>query len=108
MKYEVRTLKNYPDNGKHQVCKIDLPFDITKGEDGFYWVDKNGVQHKYNLFSTKSKVDDRWIATIKEGVLNPSLIKLFDTKVHKDLNVVVDYCKKTYIKSLNQELQRVK
>ena len=109
--YYIDTIANYPDDGKHQECFIDLPFQIRKGEDGYYYK-KKGKEYKYNLNdinNDKRKVDDRWICWIdsdREGV-TPSLVKIFEIQVNRDLDKVVDYCFKVYRKSLNMEFDRL-
>jgi len=104
----ITNLKNYPINGKHQECLINLPFKITKGEDQFYWNDKKGNEHKYNIFKNANKIDQRWIVFLKKDYCNPSLKKIFEIKVNKDLNKIIDYCFKIYQKSLKLELKRLK
>lgn len=102
--YIIDTLENYPDNGKHQQCWIELPFEIKKGEDGYYWMDKNKVEHPYNMF--KENIDDRWIVHLAPDA-NQSLLEIFEIKVNKDLNKILQYCFKVYRKSLKMELDRL-
>lgn len=106
MKYYIKTIKDYPDNGKHQECVVDYPFVIRKGEDGYYYKDKKSIEHKYNLNKDYNKIDNRWIVHLKEGA-NLSLIKIFEIKAHKDLNIILEYCKKLYLKSLKMEIKRL-
>lgn len=106
--YCIYAIPNYPDDGKHLECIIDLPFEIRKGEDGYYYK-KKGKEYKYNLFKG-NKIDNRWICWLdksREGV-NPSLIKIFEIQVGKDLDKIVDYCFNIYEKSLQLELKRLK
>ena len=106
--YYIDTIANYPDDGKHQECFIDLPFQIRKGEDGYYYK-KKGKEYKYNMFKSENKIDDRWICWIdsdKDGV-TPSLVQIFEIQVNKDLDKVVDYCYDIYEKSLKLELKRL-
>ena len=102
--YEIIPLKNYPDNGKHQRCVTELPFDITKGEDRFCYEDKDGKRHHYN---SGEETDERWIVFVSASQSNISLKKIFKIKVNKDLNVILDYCVKIYKKSLEMELVRI-
>ena len=102
----IKTLKDYPDNGKHQECNIGLPFLIRKGEDGYYYTDAKGKERKYNLFKSEDKVDDRWIVHLTEGA-NESLKEIFKIKVNKDLNKIVKYCREIYCKSLKLEIKKM-
>jgi hypothetical protein len=107
--YYVETIKNYPNDGNHLECFIDLPFQIRRGEDGYYYNDSKGVERKYNMFKTENKVDNRWIVHIddvKPGY-NQSLEKIFNIMVNKDLDKIIKYCIEIYEKSLTLELQRV-
>lgn len=106
--YKIKNLKNYPENGKHLECIINLPFEIKKGEDGYYYYDKNGQQHKYNLFDDPDKVDDRWIINLSENSSLYFVDKFFEIKTSKDLDKLVGYAAKTYIKALQSEINRVK
>jgi hypothetical protein len=114
LKYDIKPIKNYPDNGKHLECNIGLPFKIRKGEDGYVYYDKNGKEKLYGYKKIKNnyihKTDDRWIAHINGNRLgyNNSLIEIFEIQVNKDLDKIVDYCFKTYEKSLNLELLKLK
>lgn len=105
--YCIDTIENYPDDGKHLECSIDLPFQIRKGEDGYYYK-KKGKEYKYNLFKG-NKIDDRWICWIDRDELGvtPSLVKIFEIQVGKDLDKIVDYCYSIYEKSLQLELKRL-
>lgn len=106
--YHITVIENYPDNGKHLECHIPLPFMIRKGEDGYYYRRK-GKEYKYNLFKG-DKIDDRWIVHLDgRGCHNisPSLERIFEIQVGKDLDKIVDYCFKIYRKSLNMEFDRL-
>jgi hypothetical protein len=106
--YHIETIKNYPDNGKHLECFIDLPFQIRKGEDGYYYNDSRGVERKYNMLKGDG-IDKRWIVHIdgdKPGN-NPSLERIFNIMVNKDLDKIIAYCIKVYEKSLNLEMQKL-
>jgi hypothetical protein len=106
--YYIETIKNYPNNGKHLECHIDLPFQIRRGEDGYFYRDGNGVERKYNMFKG-DKIDERWIVHIngnKPGY-NQSLEKIFNIMVSKNLDRIISYCIKVYKSSLDLELQRV-
>ena len=105
MEHSIVTLKNYPDNGKHQRCVTGLPFNISKGHDGFYYTDHTGLERKYNMFKG-DKIDDRWIVFLKKKA-SPSLKKIFKMKLSKDLGKILDYCEKMYIKSLKMEIKRL-
>jgi hypothetical protein len=104
--YTIETLPNYPDNGKHLECYIDLPFNIRKGEDGYHWKDKKGNEHTYNL-NKSGKVDERWIVHLSR-FCNTSLEEIFEIKVNKDLDKILSYCLRIYKKSLTMELKRIK
>jgi hypothetical protein len=107
--YYIDTIAHYPDDGKHQECWIDLPFQIRKGEDGYYYK-KKGKEYKYNMFKDENKIDDRWICWIDSDKdrVNPSLTKIFEIQVGRNLDKIVDYCYDIYLKSLVMELDRVK
>lgn len=108
-KYDITVIENYPDDGNHLECFIPLPFQIRRGEDGYYYYDKRGVERKYNLFKSENKIDDRWIAHIDGDApgANRSLREIFHIIVDKDLDKVVDYCIATYEKSLKLELKKL-
>lgn len=105
MKYNIVTIKDYPDNGSHQQCYTDMPFCIRKGEDGYYYK-VDGVEKKYNIYKG-GVIDKRWICNLKEDFSNESLDKIFKIKCHKDLDVILEYCRKLYVKSLRMELVRI-
>jgi len=108
--YYITPIKNYPDNGKHLECHIPLPFDIKRGEDGYYYRDHKGVERKYNLYKDDRKIDDRWIVHIDGDALGvtESLIRIFHIMVDKDLDKIVDYCLDIYERSLKLEQERLK
>jgi len=106
MRYYIKTIKNYPDNGKHQECFVDFPFLIRKGADGYYYRNKKGVELKYNLDKNYKIIDKRWIVHLKDTA-NSSLCEIFEIKVHKDLDVIIKYCTKVYLKSLKLEIKRI-
>ena len=105
--YSITTIRNYPEDGRHQECWIGLPFQIRKGEDGYYWTDNKGKEHKYNIYKNENKVDERWIVHLKKDA-NKSLRRIFEIKVSKDLEKIVKYCVMLYMKSLEMETKRVK
>ena len=107
MNYKISTIKNYPDDGNHQVCEIGLPFCIRKGQDSYTYNDKNGKEKHYNNFKSANKVDSRWICHLKENA-SESLSEIFEIKCNKKLEVIINYCVKTYIKSLKMEVKRIK
>jgi len=107
VQYNINTIQDYPDNGKHLECFINLPFQIQKGEDGYCYIDKRGIERSYNLFKTKDKIDDRWIVHLTEKT-NQSLNDIFEIKCHKDLAVIIKYCVKIYVRALKMELERMK
>lgn len=105
IEHSIYNIPEYPDNGNHQECFTDLPFRITKGEDRFPYRIK-GKEYQYN----KSGKDQRWFCELVEGyigILSPSLEEIFEIKVHKDLNVILEYCRKIYLKSLELERKRI-
>jgi hypothetical protein len=109
-KYDIATIENYPDDGNHLECHIQLlPFDIKRGEDGYYYTDKKGIERKYNLFKNENKIDDRWIVHIDGDApgANRSLRDIFNIMVDKDLDKIVDYCFDIYEKSLELEKKKV-
>jgi hypothetical protein len=111
-KYDISTIENYPDDGNHLECHISLPFDIKRGEDGYYYTDKKGIEHTYNLKDINNlnrKTDDRWIVHINGNApgANRSLRDIFNIMVDKDLDKIVDYCFDIYEKSLELEKKKV-
>lgn len=99
-------IDNYPDDGNHLECVLDLPFEIRKGENGYIWLDKNGVEHKYNMYKTDYWIENRWIVHLRKDA-NDSLNEIFEVRMNKDLNKIVRYCVKLYLKSLEMEKERV-
>jgi len=113
--YNIVPIKNYPDDGNHLECKIELPFMIRKGEDGYFYKDKKGLEKAYGYMKKKDgtydyKIDNRWIVHIDgdRWGINQSLKMIFEIQVNKDLDKIVDYCFKIYEKSLKLELKRFK
>ncbi len=105
--YLIETIKNYPSDGKHQECYIGLPFQIRKGEDGYHNRNKKGIERKYNIYKSETKIDERWICQLTEEA-NESLEKIFEIKANKDLDVIIKYCVDKYKKSLELEMKRIK
>lgn len=109
-KYEIKNIKNYPENGKHQECITNLPFDITKGLDSFIYY-KHQSDKDYKEYNSEKrcgdKVDNRWIATLNSSA-NESLKECFSVKLHKDLDKVLVWCERCYILSLEMEIKRLK
>lgn len=103
IEHSIFNLNGYPDDGNHQECFVDLPFRITKGEDPFFYKVK-GKEYNYN----KSGKDQRWFCELSGNYVSPSLEEIFEFKVHKDLNVILEYCRKMYTKSLKMEIKRLK
>lgn len=104
--YTVFPMDTYPQDGRHLQCYTGLPFQIRKGEDGYFWKDKKGKDHKYNIYNSYDKVDDRWIVHL-EKYANQSLKKIFEVKTSKNLDKIVEYCVKLYKKSLKMEIERL-
>lgn len=103
IEYKIKTIKNYPDNGKHQECVTDLPVKIKKGEDGYlYFID--GVVTEYNK---GDELDQRWICHA-QGNASISFKKIFKPKAHEDLNVILKYCVDLYLDSLAMEETRIR
>lgn len=96
-------LKDYPDNGKHLECEIGLPFEIRKGEDGYFWTNKKGRECSYNM---GDRTDNRWIVHLTADA-NISLKKIFEIKMNKNLDKIITYCVNLYVKSLKMEIQRL-
>lgn len=105
--YTIETIKDYPDNGKHLECNLNLPFQIRKGEDGYCYRNKKGIEITYNIYKSETKIDERWICHLIAGS-NESLETIFEIKASKDLDVIIKYCVDTYKKSLELEITRIK
>jgi hypothetical protein len=102
---KIYNLAHYPDNGDHQECDIGLPFEIVKGRDGYYWTDRKGIKHTYNILKS-NKTTNKWIVHLKVGA-NESLFKIFNIMVNKDVDKIIEYCRKIYKKSLIMEIARL-
>lgn len=107
---KIINLWQYPEDGKHQECLIDLPFKITKGADSFIYYEKNSDKD-YKIYNSAekwvNKVDNRWIA-IPNSDANFSLKEIFVIKPNKNLDKVISQCEKCYIRSLEMEIKRIK
>jgi len=103
MRKSIFTIPNYPNDGNHQECDIGLPFEIRKGQDGYFWNDKKGKEHSYNM---GYKVDKRWIVHLTKGA-NKSLVKIFEIKTSESLDKIINYCVALYKKSLSMEIKRL-
>ncbi len=109
IEHTIVTIKNYPDDGKHQECQTSMPFRIRKGQDAYYWLDVEGNQHWYNMRTGRQKkdwVDDRWIAHMTEDA-NRSLESIFHVKAHRSLDVILGHCVALYRQSLEMERERM-
>lgn len=116
MTLDRHNLTNYPRDGKHMECFIYLEYDsffkilrcfeIKKGEDGYWYNDKNGKEKTYNVFKS-DKTDDRWIVNINKDYASESLKDLFEIKVNKRLDIIIKYCINLYIKSLKMERESI-
>lgn len=100
---EIRNIKTYPNNGKHQIVVTDLPFSITKGLDTFYYYRK-GKEYCYN---NGKETTTKWICQLKDDA-NVSLKRIFEIKVTKTVEAAFEYCEKLYIRSLKLEIERLK
>ncbi|MCP4665134.1 MAG: hypothetical protein GY849_02115 [Deltaproteobacteria bacterium] len=106
----ITTIEHYPDNGKHQQCNVNAPFNIRKGQDGYYY-DKNQKEKAYNLHEEtktgKCTPTKKWICHLTEGA-SESLKKIFYIKESVNLEIILKHCTKLYIKSLKLEIKRIK
>ena len=106
LQHDIIHLESYPKDGNHMRCLIDLPFDITKGRDGFSYTDKKGNRLYYN---NKKHTDTRWIillASDDRGV-NKSLSKIFEPRCSYNIDIILKYAHYIYRKSLKLEVQRL-
>ena len=107
--YNITTIEHYPDDGNHQQCNVDEPFCIRKGEDGYTYKDKNGISKEYNLRYTKTGkfiLSKNWICHLTEGA-SESLQEIFNIRENRNLDVILKYCTKLYIRSLKLEIERI-
>ena len=107
IKRRIGNLKNYPQDGNHLECYTSLPFNITKGQNGFYYMDSKGNEKTYNKYKSDEVIEKRWIAELKPNP-NKELEKLFFIKCSTNLDLVIDYCTKIYIKSLELQLKNIR
>ena len=106
MEKYISNLETYPQNGKHQKCVVGgLPFIFTKGEDTFYWNDKKGKTHKYNTYKNPDKIDERWVIFIDVRKKTSYLNRIFEIKVNKNLDKLIEYGIKIYKKALIAEIK---
>jgi len=108
MKYIIRTIKNYPDDGKHQeviaITPFDFPFEIRKGEDSYWYNDKEGVQHCYNGGENTTEL---WIVNLREDEANKSLRDIFEIKVMRDVDKLIAHCLRLCKRSIPMEIKRL-
>jgi hypothetical protein len=108
IKYRLRNIKNYPDNGNHQEVVFEsfssLPFEIRKGEDCGWYDDKHGKIHGYNTGEVTTK---KWIAKLTDES-NKSLKDIFEIKVMLNVDKLIDYCVKLYKRSISLEIERLR
>ena len=102
MKYKIINIPNYPKDGKHQEILWDLPFEIRKGEDG-YWFTVDGKEHTYNMGKTTTS---KWIVNLKLNA-SDSLKKIFKIKLSFEYEKLIEYCIPLYKQSLEMELKRI-
>jgi hypothetical protein len=107
IKYRLRNIKNYPDNGDHQEVVFDdylsFPFYISKGLDSFRY-EFNGRICKYNSGKNTTK---NWIVKLQPWA-NDSLNNIFDIKIEKDVDKLIAHCVKLYKRSILLEIERFK
>ena len=101
---KIYTIENYPADGNHLECDINLPFQIRKGEDEFYYINEKGEEKSYNNY--KNKIDDRWIVFLTDEA-SESLQNIFKIKVSRDLDKIIEYCQNIYKKSIELEIKRL-
>ena len=92
MKYEIKPLRNYPDNGKHLYVSWNIPVMIAKGEDTWFYMDKNKEKE------TKSYL---WVVYEYETFID------IKTKQFKDVEDAIAYAVKHYKKYLLAELKKL-
>lgn len=102
MKYEIKTMKNYPEDGKHQEVVWDLPFEIRRGEDG-YWYTVDGKERTYNMGKTTTS---KWIVNLKSNA-SDSLKKIFKIRTALEYEKLIEYCIPLYKQSLQMEIVRL-
>ena len=101
--YYTSTIENYPDNGNHLQCNVSAPFCIRKGEDGYFYQTDGQKEKNYNF---GNKITKLWICHLTEDA-SESLEKIFKIKTSLNLETILKYCTKTYVKSLKMELKRI-
>lgn len=110
IEYKLLTMYQYPDDGNHLECWVDVPFnfpfEIRKGEDMYWYTDRKGKEKVYNGYKS-DKIDKRWIVNLFTEEASASLNEIFDIKVSKDLNKIIKYCIDIYKKSLVMEEARI-
>ena len=107
----VCTIINYPDDGNHQNCFIDMPFfQIRKGEDGYAYNTKKGVGKHYNLHPNPKrgewKPTKMWIVNLHSNS-SDNLERIFEIKTSKSEDILIDYCQKVYVKYLKAEIKEM-
>jgi len=102
MKYEIKNLKDYPNDGNHQEVVWDLPFEIRKGEDG-YWFTVDGKERIYNMGKTPTS---KWIVNLKPNA-SDSLKKIFKIRLSFEYEKLIEYCIPLYKQSLQMEIKRL-
>ena len=108
--YTITNLEDYPDDGNHQQCNVHKSFCIRKGEDGYTYINKDGVKKKYNMrYNKKNNLvsTKNWICHLTEDA-SESLREIFDVRESKSLDVILKYCTRLYIKSLKLEIKHMK
>ncbi len=108
IKYEIYNHGDYPQTCEHQICETILPFKIEKGCDSFVNVPIHGKVITYGIDKKGNyKTDKRWLCELSDGA-NPSLEKIFVVQCHTNLEKILKYCTRIYLKSLRMEIERVK
>lgn len=102
MKYKIINIPNYPKDGNHQEVLWDLPFEIRKGEDGYYFT-VDGKGHTYNMGKTPTT---KWIVNLKPNA-SDSLKKIFKIRTAFECEKLIEYCIPLYKQSLQMEIRRL-
>jgi len=101
MNYTISNLPSYPQNGDHQQIvfdvKLNIPIRITKGEDDWWYYDKDRNQIKSN--------PKRWMVFPTSGSI---LWKLnFAVKGFAKSELAVKYALREYRKYLKEQIKLV-
>ena len=105
-KLQIVRIPTYPDDGSAMMLiGHELPFIISRGQDGFPYLDRNKLRHEYNM---GDQVSDSWIIEISNEMNVAMFRGIFNIRESKDWRDLYKYGNKMYLKALRNQINLAK